>query len=182
MLLYEDSKRLEKALGEEAASVIAHMFEQAEDQRRQDRVTKADLLLLKSDLQNEISNTAFALQAEHTSIKTELKADIASVRTELTTEIASVRTELKAEIADVRLEIASVRTELKEEIAAVRTELKEEIAAVRTELKEDITNLKTQIADIKVTLGNTKYELIRWVVGGNLVLGTLMITIIALFK
>ena len=34
MLLFDDSKKLEKALGEEAAAVIAHIFEKADDKWR----------------------------------------------------------------------------------------------------------------------------------------------------
>ncbi|MDR2893726.1 MAG: hypothetical protein LBV80_11735 [Deltaproteobacteria bacterium] len=43
MLLFDDSKKLEKALGEEAATVIAHIFEQANEKWRQELATKADL-------------------------------------------------------------------------------------------------------------------------------------------
>jgi hypothetical protein len=54
MLLFDDSKRLEKALGEEAASVIAHVFEQADEKLRRELATKADLLTAKFELQSEI--------------------------------------------------------------------------------------------------------------------------------
>jgi hypothetical protein len=54
MLLFDDSKRLEKALGEEAASVIAHVFEQADEKLRRELATKADLLAAKFELQSEI--------------------------------------------------------------------------------------------------------------------------------
>ena len=43
MLLFDDSKRLEKALGEEAASAIAHVFERAEENWRRELATKKDL-------------------------------------------------------------------------------------------------------------------------------------------
>ena len=43
MLLFDDSKRLEKALGEEAASAIAHVLERADEKWRRDLATKADL-------------------------------------------------------------------------------------------------------------------------------------------
>ena len=35
MLLFDDSKKLEKALGEEAAAVLAHAFEKADENWRQ---------------------------------------------------------------------------------------------------------------------------------------------------
>ena len=43
MLLFDDSKKLEKALGEEAAPVLAHVFEKADEKWRRDLATKADL-------------------------------------------------------------------------------------------------------------------------------------------
>lgn len=59
MLLFDDSKKLEKALGEEAAAVLAHVFERADDKWRQELATKSDLekglLITKSELQAEIS-------------------------------------------------------------------------------------------------------------------------------
>jgi hypothetical protein len=72
MLLFDDSKRLEKALGEEAASAIAHALEQAEDQWRQDLATKADVQLSTALLRNEISG-----------VRTELKEDNANLRISL---------------------------------------------------------------------------------------------------
>jgi hypothetical protein len=57
VLLFDDSKKLEKALGIEAASVIAHVFEKANGQWRQDLATKADLVIAKNELQAQIANT-----------------------------------------------------------------------------------------------------------------------------
>lgn len=53
MLLFDDSKKLEKALGEEAAAVIAHVFEKADEQWRRELATKADLQesLLRMEMQ-----------------------------------------------------------------------------------------------------------------------------------
>ena len=57
MLLFDDSKKLEKALGEEAAAAIAHVFERADENWRRELATKADLLLTKAELRDEISKT-----------------------------------------------------------------------------------------------------------------------------
>ena len=61
MLLFDDSKRLEKALGEEAAAVIAHVFEKADENWRRELATKADLqaeiAAVRSELSGEIKNT-----------------------------------------------------------------------------------------------------------------------------
>ena len=63
MLLFDDSKKLEKALGEEAAAVIAHVFEKADAKWRQDLATKADLSETKAELRAEIA------QAKHEILK-----------------------------------------------------------------------------------------------------------------
>ncbi len=55
MLLFDDSKKLEKVLGEEVAAVIAHVFEKADETWRQDLATKADLALTKAELKEEIA-------------------------------------------------------------------------------------------------------------------------------
>ena len=54
MLLFDDTKKLEKALGEEAAAVLAHVFEKADDKLRQALATKADLHAAKADLRAEM--------------------------------------------------------------------------------------------------------------------------------
>ena len=59
MLLFDDSKRLEKALGEEAAAVLVHVFERSDENWRRELATKADLekglLVVKSELKEEIA-------------------------------------------------------------------------------------------------------------------------------
>jgi hypothetical protein len=57
MLLFDDSKKLEKALGEEAAAVLAHVFERADDQWRHELATKAGLLATKTELQADLAAT-----------------------------------------------------------------------------------------------------------------------------
>jgi len=61
MLLFDDSKKLEKALGEEAAAVIVHVFEKADDNWRRELATKADLqeglLRLEMQLDKRIAET-----------------------------------------------------------------------------------------------------------------------------
>ena len=55
MLLFDDSKKLEKALGEDAAAVIAHVLEKADENWRRELATKNDLLLTKAELRDEIA-------------------------------------------------------------------------------------------------------------------------------
>ena len=50
MLLFDDSKRLEKALGEEAASAIAHILERADENWKRELATKADLMAVENRL------------------------------------------------------------------------------------------------------------------------------------
>jgi hypothetical protein len=59
MLLFDDSKKLEKALGEEAAKVLAHVFEKADDSWRRDLATKADLMATKAELRTEIAQARY---------------------------------------------------------------------------------------------------------------------------
>ena len=50
MLLFDDSKRLEKALGEEAASAIARVLERADENWKRELATKADIQNLRESM------------------------------------------------------------------------------------------------------------------------------------
>ena len=50
MLLFDDSKKLEKALGTEAAAVLAHIFERADEKSRRELATKADIKILHENM------------------------------------------------------------------------------------------------------------------------------------
>jgi hypothetical protein len=50
MLLFDDSKKLEKALGEEAAAVIAHIFEKADENWKRELATKTDIQNLRENM------------------------------------------------------------------------------------------------------------------------------------
>jgi hypothetical protein len=65
MLLFDDSKKLEKALGEEAASVIAHVLEKADENWRRDLATKADIENLRDNM---------ATKAELLELRVEMQA------------------------------------------------------------------------------------------------------------
>ena len=54
MLLFDDTKKLEKALGEEAAAVIAHVFERVDEKWRQELATKQDLEIGLAKNKNDI--------------------------------------------------------------------------------------------------------------------------------
>ena len=58
MLLFDDSKKLEKALGEEAAAVLVHVFEKADENWRRELATKADIEILRNDMANMAANMA----------------------------------------------------------------------------------------------------------------------------
>ena len=75
MLLFDDSKKLEKALGEEAASVLAHIFEKADEKSRQELATKADLQDVRVEMQamrNDLIERIGAVRVEMQSMKNEL--------------------------------------------------------------------------------------------------------------
>ena len=63
MLLFDDSKKLEQTLGAEAAAVIAHVFEKADEKWRRDLATKADLQAVRNDLIERISDVRVEMQA-----------------------------------------------------------------------------------------------------------------------
>ena len=66
-LLFDDTKKLEKAVGEEAAEVIAKLFENQDAAMRKDLATKADLELklaeTKADLINWVAGMLVAQSA-----------------------------------------------------------------------------------------------------------------------
>ena len=66
MLLFDDSKRLEKALGAEAPAVLAHVFEKADEQWRRDLATKADLMDVRVEIQ--------AVRVEIQAVRVEIQA------------------------------------------------------------------------------------------------------------
>jgi len=61
MLLFDDTKKLEKALGPEAAEVLAKLFESQDEAMRKDLATKADLAremaATKADLELKLAET-----------------------------------------------------------------------------------------------------------------------------
>ncbi len=70
MLLFDDSKKLEKALGEEAASVIAHVFEKADEKTKLELATRADLekgmLAVRADMEKlELRMEKMELRLKH---------------------------------------------------------------------------------------------------------------------
>jgi hypothetical protein len=72
MLLFDDSKKLEKALGEDAAAVIAHVLEKADEKWRRELATKADLIEAKAELRMEIHAVKSELRVEMQAVKNEL--------------------------------------------------------------------------------------------------------------
>jgi hypothetical protein len=61
MLLFDDSQKLEKTLGAEAAAVLAHVFERADENWQRELATKADLqeglLRLEMQMDKRIAET-----------------------------------------------------------------------------------------------------------------------------
>lgn len=64
-LLFDDSKRLEKALGEEAAGVLINILEKQDEEAKRDIATKHDL-----------RETELRLLAEMAKLNADTKADI----------------------------------------------------------------------------------------------------------
>lgn len=51
MLLFDESKALEKALGEEATAVLAKVIERQDKESKAELATKADVQMLKAEMQ-----------------------------------------------------------------------------------------------------------------------------------
>ena len=56
----------------------------------------------------------------------------------------------------------------REDLLALRAELKQDNAALRAELKENIAN--------------TRHDLLKWMVGGNVALGALFVAVMAFLR
>lgn len=62
MLLFDTGKKLEKAVGEEAASIIMQVFEQYDEQTKKESATKGDLRETELRLQAEIEKVRAEIQ------------------------------------------------------------------------------------------------------------------------
>lgn len=51
VLLFDDAKKLEKAVGKEAAEVIAHVLEKHDEQYKKELATKHDIELVRKDVE-----------------------------------------------------------------------------------------------------------------------------------
>lgn len=63
-LLFDDAKKLEKAIGEEAAEVIAHVLERQDEEYRKSLATKADLFEMESRLDVKLEARINAAKAD----------------------------------------------------------------------------------------------------------------------
>lgn len=50
MLLFDDGKKLEKAVGEEAAAILMQAFERYDETTKKELATKADIQLVRSEM------------------------------------------------------------------------------------------------------------------------------------
>ena len=64
MLLFDDSKKLEKALGEEAAAVLVHVLEKIDAENKQQLVTKGHLELKLAEFKAELTAEIAKSRAE----------------------------------------------------------------------------------------------------------------------
>lgn len=64
VLLFDDGKRLEKAVGEEAAQVIVSLFERMDEKQRLETVSKGDLRETELRLLKEIKDGQLLLEGK----------------------------------------------------------------------------------------------------------------------
>jgi predicted house-cleaning noncanonical NTP pyrophosphatase (MazG superfamily) len=153
MLLFDDSQKLEKALGAEAAAVLAHVFERADEQWRQDLATKADLQEIRNDLSERISD---------------VRVEVQTVRVELIERIAALDNR-------VNERIAALDNRVNERIGA----LDNRISDVRVEMQAMRNELMERISDVRVETRAIKNELIKWMVGGFITQTALLMAVLA---
>lgn len=72
MLLFDDGKKLEKAVGEEAAKAIVEVLERFDESQRNASATKGDLRETELRLQKEIRELDLKVQAEIEKIRAEV--------------------------------------------------------------------------------------------------------------
>ncbi|WP_027184226.1 hypothetical protein [Desulfovibrio inopinatus] len=72
-LLFDDSKKLEKALGEEAASVLIKILEKQDEETRRELATKQDLRELELRLKHDLTVRMGGLLAATVTIIAALK-------------------------------------------------------------------------------------------------------------
>ena len=66
MLLFDDGKRLEKAVGEEAAQIIVSILERLSEEQKREAATKGDLRETELRLQKEIEVVRGEIKASET--------------------------------------------------------------------------------------------------------------------
>lgn len=91
MLLYEESKVLERAVGEEAAGVLAKVFERREAVDRTELATKEDVKALELRIQLEIEK---------------IRAEARETESRLTTQVEQTKVRLQADISQLRIDTA----------------------------------------------------------------------------
>ncbi len=62
MLLFDDAKKLEKAVGEDAAKIIVEVFEKYDERQKQELATKGDLHEAFKELDNKIDKVEARLE------------------------------------------------------------------------------------------------------------------------
>lgn len=91
MLLYEESKVLERAVGEEAAGVLAKVFERREAVDRTELATKEDVKALELRIQLEIEK---------------IRAEARETESRLITQVEQTKARLQADISQLRIDTA----------------------------------------------------------------------------
>ncbi len=72
MLLFDDAKKLEKAVGEEAAKIIVETFEKYDEKQKQELVTKGDLEKVETRLENKINTLELKMEKMELRLKHDL--------------------------------------------------------------------------------------------------------------
>ncbi len=122
--LYTD---IENSVGKEVARSVAISVERiaSELQQQADILSIQKKAEIREELRTELASKAdiALLKAEMNTLRAETKADIAALRTELKTEISELRAETRAEAASIRGDMRALEQKLLGEIKASEARL-----------------------------------------------------------
>ncbi|NDV23829.1 MULTISPECIES: hypothetical protein [unclassified Desulfovibrio] len=89
VLLFDDAKKLEKAVGEEAAEVIAHVLEKHEEKSKQELeeakkelVTRADLYKVEGNLKADMTRLETKVENIESNLENKIRAEVQAAKSE----------------------------------------------------------------------------------------------------
>lgn len=99
MLLFDDTKALEKALGPEAASVVIRVFERFDTENKKELATKQDLRESETLIRQDLREAEALLRQDLREVEASLKLEILKSKAEMVKWVAGMLVAQAAAIA-----------------------------------------------------------------------------------